>query len=283
MFLTILMLSSTLLTIVPPQVEGQSVTPDFTLEVSPGSITLDVSPRGTGVGVTTVTVTSQSTHTITVQVTINLPGYTVSPPVSTITLGPGASSTINVAVAALLRTPYKQSQGAIHGEVIRVDGVAVSAGYSADTGFIVTSLSYGKVILESDKPFQKVQPGKEYPFKIKVKNNGNAIDTYAMSITNKDKLQDKGFSITLSATRTTDVPMGDFVTITINIQTPRKFWRNEYYNIDIMGTSDVDPDEKTEYSITVWVFGVYVPGFEIAFSIISLAIMSAFMAQRRKR
>ncbi|MCK4613548.1 MAG: hypothetical protein KAU14_01995 [Thermoplasmata archaeon] len=282
MLLSILMLSSALMLFVPQEAEAPGPTPDFTLEVTGNNpVEVDVSPRGTGIGTTEVTVTSQSAHTITVDVTIDLAGYIVSPVRSTITLGPDASAIISVSVAALLRSPYRVGTGNVHGEVIRVDGVPVS-GYTADTGFSATSKSYGKVILGSDKPFEKVKPGKEYPFKIKVENNGNAVDNYDLEITNKDKLEDKGFSITLSRTTTKDIGQGEYELITIRVQTPRKFWRNEYYTIDIKAISDVDPTEKSEYSITVWVWGAYVPGFEIAFSIIALALVGTFMARRRQ-
>ena len=187
MFLSFLVLFSALAIIVPPAVEAQA-TPDFRIEVNPGDIKLDVSPRGTGVGTTQVTVTSASAHTITVEVTITLAGYIVSPLISTVTIAPGDSATINVAVAALVRTPYKVGQGLVHGEVTRIDGLAVNTGYTADTGFIVTSKPYGKVILQSEKPFQKVSPGKEYPFQIKVQNNGNALDSYSLEIINKKEL-----------------------------------------------------------------------------------------------
>jgi uncharacterized membrane protein len=282
LFMSFLMLSSLLVLYVPPEAEAQSPTPDFTLEVAPGSITLDVSPRGTGVGTTVVTVKSQSAHTITVEVNINVPGYQVSPTRSTITVGSLQSTTINVAVAALLRTPYRQSQGEVHGTVTHVDGAPVSAGYEQNTGFFVTSKLYGKVILSSAKPFRKVSPGKEYPFKVDVVNNGNGVDQYILEIVNKDKLQDKGFSITLSSTKTQDVPQGGKDIITIQVQTPRKTWRNEYYTIDVKATSDVDPSETTEYSLTVWVWGFYVPGFELTFTLISLAIVGAFMAKKKQ-
>ena len=203
--------------------------------------------------------------------------------ISTVTIAPGDSATINVAVAALVRTPYKVGQGLVHGEVTRVDGIAIKTGYTADTGFIVTSKPYGKVILQSEKPFQKVSPGKEYPFQIKVQNNGNALDSYSLEIINKKELQDDGFSIVLSTTETKNVDMGGHDTIIIQVQTPRDTWKNDYFTIDIKATSDVTPAETTQYSITVWVWGFYIPGFEIAFSIISLAVVGTFLAQRKQK
>lgn len=281
LIMTALVLSSALVIFVPQETEAQA-TPDFNLSVSPGAIILDVSPSGTGFGTTTVTVTSNSAHTITVHVSISVPGYIVSPMESDVTLSPGTSSNIGVVVSAVLRSPYQIKSGNIHGEVTQVDGAPISGGYTKDTGLMVQSRPYARVVLSSDKPFQKVQPGKQYQFKIKIFNDGNAADEFNFEVTNKDKLSDKGFSITLSSSQTQQIDSKTYQWITINIQTPRDHWSNKYYTIDMRATSRVDPSQHSDYSITTWVWGFYVPGFDATFSIIALGMIGAFMVRRRQ-
>ena len=281
LLMTILLLSNILMLYVPPEAEAQIV-PEISV-VAGGSVTLDVSPRGTGLGQTTVTVTnSAATSSVRVRITIDAPGYSVSPQFSTITVGPAATVTLPVAVAALLRTPYKQAAASVFAEVTHVNGAPANGVSEAQAGFFVLSEPYGKVILQSDKPFQKVSPGKEYPFKIKVVNNGNGVDQFSIEITNKDKLQDSGFSISLSSTTTKNTDPQSFDTITVQVQTPREFgWRNDYHNLDIRATSEVE-GQKSEYSLTIWVYGFGVAGFEPLYSVFALAMIAAFLAKKRE-
>jgi hypothetical protein len=187
-----------------------------------------------------------------------------------------------VAVAAILRTPYKQASATVFAEVTHVNGAPASGVSEAQAGFFVLSKPYGKVILQSDKPFQKVSPGKEYPFKIKVVNNGNAVDTFSIEITNKERLQKDGFSISLSSTTTANTDPQGFDTITVQVQTPREFgWKNDYFNLEIRAVSDVDKTEDAKYSITTWVYGFGIAGFEPIYSIFALAMIGAFFAKKK--
>ena len=276
-----LLLSSILMLYVPPEAEAQLV-PDISANMNDASVTLDVSPRGTGLGSTSVTIFNSALDaTVKVEVRIELPGFTVSPQFATVSIPPNSDKTIGIAVAAILRTSYKQVNANVFAEVTQVNGIPADGISTAQTGFIVLSEPYGKVILQSDRPFQKVSPGKEYPFKIKVLNNGNAVDTFAIEITNKDKLQDNGFSISLSTTTTQDTEPQAYSQITVQIQTPREFgWKNDYYNLDVRATSELE-NQKSDYSLTIWVYGFGVAGFEPLYSIVAIALIGAFMAKKK--
>jgi hypothetical protein len=283
-FMTILMLSSILMLYIPLEAEGQAI-PEIDAVVNPAQVTLDVSPRGTGIGQTSVTISNSAIDaSVRVQVRVEAAGYQVSPAFATITVNPQSSKTIPIAVAAILRTSYRVVGATVFAEVTAVNGVPTSGVSEAQAGFIVQSEPYGKVILQSDKPFQKVSPGKEYPFKIKVVNNGNAQDTFVLDVLNKQKLQDKGFSISLSSTTTKNVDPQGYDLITIQMQTPREFgWKNDYFNLDIKATSDVDTAQKSEYSLTIWVYGFGVAGFEPLYSIFALAMIASFMAKKKQK
>lgn len=280
-FMITLLLSSILMLYVPPEAEAQLV-PDIDVNMADAYITLDVSPRGTGISSTSVSVyNSAYDATVKVEVRIEVPGFTVSPMYATVSVPPNSDKVIPIAVAAILRTSYKQVPGNVFAVVTQVNGVPVEGISSAQTGFIVQSEPYGKVILQSDRPFQKVSPGKEYPFKIKIVNNGNAADTFAIEITNKDKLQDNGFSISMSTTTTPDTEPQAYSLITVQIQTPREFgWKNDYYNLDVRATSELE-NQKSDYSLTIWVYGFGVAGFEPLYSIFAIALIGAFMAKKK--
>lgn len=280
----ILVLSSALMLYVPQEAEGQAI-PEIDAVVNPAQVILDVSPRGTGIGQTSVTISNSAIDaSVRVSVVIEAAGYQVSPQFATITVNPQSSKTIPIAIAAILRTSYRIVSATVFAEVTHANGVPVSGVSEAQAGFIVQSEPYGKVILQSEKPFQKVGPGKEYPFKIKVVNNGNSQDTFTIDVLNKQKLQDKGFSISLSSTTTKDVDPQAYDLITIQMQTPREWgWKNDYFNLDIRATSDVETNQKSEYSLTIWVYGFGIAGFEPLYSIFALAMIASFMAKKKKK
>jgi hypothetical protein len=280
-FMITLLLSSIFMLHVPPEAEAQIV-PDIDLEMGDPYVNLDVSPRGSGLGSTHVIVYNSAIDaTVKVQVQINVPGFAVAPQFATVSVPPSGSKTINIAIAAILRTPYRQVAGDVNAEVTQVNGAPVNGISTAQTGFFVQSQPYGKVILQSDKPFQKVSPGKEYPFKIKVVNNGNGVDTFALEITNKDALQKDGFSISMSSTTTKDTDPQAYDLITVQIQTPREFgWKNDYYNLDVRATSELE-NQKSDYSLTIWVYGFGIAGFEPLYSIFAISLIASYMAKKR--
>ncbi len=279
--MTVLMLGSILILYVPPTAEAQAI-PEITVVPTDPTITLDVSPRGTGLGFTTLTVINAGASSVRVRVQTNVPGYQVSPAVAVVNVPGSSEIPLPVAVATMLRGGYKVVASTVHAEVTHVSGAPINGVSEADTSFLVQSEPYGKVILRSEKPFQKVGPGKEYPFKIQVVNNGNSLDTFSIEVTNKDKLQDKGFSISLSSTTTKDTEPQAYDNVIILMQTPREWgWKNDYYNLEIKATSDVEGSGV--YSVTVWVYGFGVYGFEPLYSIFALALIGAFMAKKREQ
>lgn len=284
MFMTILTLSSILVLCVPQEAEAQQAIPEISAVVNPAFVLLDVSPRGTGLGQTTATITNSGAQPVRVRVVIDAPGYQVSPQFATITVNPSSSQNLPIAIAATLRTPYRQAAATVFAEVTHVGGVPFTGVSEAQAGFLVQSVPYGKVILQSDKPFQKVSPGKEYPFRVRVVNNGNSLDSFQIEVTNSEELQKKGFSISLSSTTTKNIDPTAYDLITIQMQTPREFgWKNEYYNLAVRAVSEIDATQRSDYTVTIWVYGFGVAGFEPLYSIFALAIIASVMARRKRQ
>jgi len=274
------MVLGTCVFVMPPDVEGQ-ILPEIDVVTGP-PVVLDVSPSGTGLGQNTVIISNSAYDaSVRVKVTITAPGYYVSPEQVTITIPPNSEKTIYVAVAAMQRTPYKQGNAQVHAEVTHANGCPFS-GVDADGGFMILSKPYGKVILQSEKPFQKVGPGKDYPFQVKVLNNGNSMDTFVIEVLNKEKLNERGFSISLSSTTTKNIERSSYDVVTVLIQTPREFgWKNEYTMLEIKATSEVEK-QTSEYSIVVWVYGFGVSGFEPIYSILAIVCVAAFVVKRTR-
>jgi hypothetical protein len=172
---------------------------------------------------------------------------------------------------------------AFSGQITEWEGQPYS-GPSKGGQFQVTVKQFARVRLSSAKPFEKVRPGKEHQYKVTLKNEGNGKDDFRIEISNKKDLEDDGFSVTLEVTQI-QLKSQEEKVISINVQTPRDYWADDYYNIDIRATSMLEAagqkEQYIDYSITTWVRGVYYPGFEPLFSVVILAFVAIMFASRR--
>ena len=276
-----LVLGGTVMVFGAAEVEAQ-VAPDIDV-IAGETVLLDVSPRGTGLGETTVTVVNHALDgTARVRVTIDAPGYQISPQSITVSIPPSSERIITVVVASPLRTPYRTMVAQVHAVQTHFNGCPIPYSCEASTAFFIMTEPYGNVILQSDQPFQRLGPGKEYPFKLKVMNSGNAVDTFTVDVTNKDELRDKGFTISLSSTSTRDTEPHAYDSIMIQVRTPREFgWKNEYFNLEMKATSEVE-GRSSDYSIIIWVYGFGVTGFEPIYSIIALGVVGALIMRKQR-
>ncbi len=264
------------------EVKGQA-TPDVTVNVDPSIIKIDVSPRGTGVATTVATVKNTGVHTVTVDVDIVAQGYDVSPAHRTVTLIAGGTQTITIGISVLLRSPYRITTGTVTATVTHVDNVPVSgANWQNSDGFTVTTMPYAYLILDAKDPMVKVWPGKSYEIKMNVENYGNAEDEVRLQINNRDELARDGFATALSSSGSMPIAPGENRVMSVHIQTPKKIWKNQYYSVDIRAISSIDPDRQFDYSVTIWVWGMYVPGFDPVPAMIAFAVMAVFLTRKRE-
>ena len=118
--------------------------------------------------------------------------------------------------------------------------------------------------------------------KINVMNEGNIEDEVRLVITNRDQLFKDGFSIALDSSGSQIIGPGDTLQMTVHFTSPKKLWQNEYYSFDIKAESSYDTNLRFDYSVSVWVYGAYISGFEPIPVMISFLVMAAFIGSKKK-
>ena len=207
----------------------------------------------------------------------------MSPSAVSVTLAAGASITVPVCAVAATRSNYK---------IVQV--TALASGRESNTqqgqvnkngGFTVSIQQYARLSIRADQPFQKVGPGKQFPISFTVINYGNYVDTILIEVLNQEDLEEAGFIVALSQPQIEIDSQGEMV-VMISLQTPRGTvigWFNEYHTV-IMKASTTLAGETEARSVTstLWVRGVFVPGFESAFSLLALAFVAITLARVKR-
>jgi len=128
------------------------------------------------------------------------------------------------------------SKVTVSGRALTFPG-ARQALFSGDATVIVDQ--FYKFQLSVPKPYKEIDPGEQMAFNLNIKNQGNGIDTYAMTIKNLEKLQSSEWVVAWSDTRST-VGEQDEGLITLSINSPQKWhlWENKVTSIEVQVESE---------------------------------------------
>ena len=255
----------------------------YSVSFTDGQVNLDVRPGASGVGCTEMVVSNEGQATIDVDTSITGGGVTISPPAVSVTLAPGGSITVPVCALALTQSSYKN-----------VQVTALSQGRETNTqlnqvnknaGFAVIIEQYARLSVQSSQPFQRIGPGKEFFLTFIAVNNGNYQDTIAVQILNQKDLEDAGFVVALAAQQYLIDAQGE-QPVQVSISTPRGTvigWSNEYHTVIMqVGTTLQGETEARSVTATLWVRGVFLPGFDPLFTIFALAIVASALSRSRR-
>jgi hypothetical protein len=158
------------------------------------------------------------------------------------------------------------------------------------TAIIVVD-QYYQFSVGCEKPYVQVQPGSSLGFRLRLINEGNANDRLRVEVQNLKELADMGWTLQLSLDKFA-VPEKQEKVLTVSVTTPVKWnvWKNDVTTIQIriisvQAESLGEVSEVADYSLYVRQKGVSIPGFEPAFAIIALAMISVmvFGFAKRKR
>ena len=279
--LATLMLGTTLVMFSPPA-EAQAAVA-YSVAFTNGQVTLDVRPGASGVGCTEMVISNEGQATIDVDIALSGGGVTISPGAVSVTLGPGGSITVPICALALTRSSYKT-----------VQVTALASGRETNTqlqqvnknaGFAVIVQQYARLSVQATQPFQKIGPGKEFVLTFIAVNNGNYVDTVAVEVLNQKDLEDAGFTVALAAVQYSVDAAGE-QPVQLTVATPRGTvigWSNEYHTI-IMQVSTTLQGESEARSVTatLWVRGVFLPGFDPMFTIFALALVASALSRSRR-
>lgn len=264
--------------------EAQQVTPDVNVIVNPSILYVDVSPVGTGIGQATITLENEGPHHVSCTIDVEIEGYLASPNHVTVSLAPMATRNLPMAIVAQLRSQYQIQGGLVTCTVKSVDFIPLDNYFVNNAGFSVQTLPYARLILDAEEPLMKVWPGKTTKIKFDVLNEGNIDDGIRLDVTNRDELFKEGFSIALESSGSVIVLPKDSIRMSVHITTPKKLWVDNYYTVDVRAVSDFDTNMRFDYSVTIWVRGVYIPAVELLIpALIILFVMWAYLGKRKER
>ena len=279
--LATLMLGTTLL-MFTPTADAQAVVA-YSISFTDGQVNLDVRPGASGVGCTEMVVSNEGQAAIDVDVSISGGGVTISPGAVSVTLGSGGSITVPVCALALTQSSYKN-----------VQVTALASGRESNTqlnsvnknaGFAVIIEQYARLSVQAAQPFQRVGPGKEFFLTFIAVNNGNYQDTIAVEVLNLKDLEESGFVIALAAQQYLIDAQGE-QPVQVSISTPRGTvigWSNEYHTIIMQVATTLQGEtEARSVTATLWVRGVFLPGFDPLFTIFALAIVASALSRSRR-
>ena len=281
MLLATLILGTTMIMFSPPANAQAAVA--YTIAFTDGQVNLDVRPGASGVGCTEMIVGNEGQATIDVDVALSGGGVTISPGAVSVTLAPGGSITVPICALALTQSTYKN-----------VQVTAIAQGRETNTqlnpvnkssGFAVIIDQYARLSVQATQPFQRVGPGKEFVLTFTAVNYGNYQDTISVEILNQKELEDAGFVVALAAQQYLVDSKGE-QPVQVSISTPRGTvvgWSNEYHTVIMQVATTLEGEsEARAVTATLWVRGVFVPGFDPMFTIFALAIVASALSRSRK-
>ena len=266
MMLATLVLGTTLL-MFTPAAEAQAVVA-YSISFTNGQVNLDVRPGASGVGCTEMVVSNEGQAAIDVDVSISGGGVTISPGAVSVTLGSGGSITVPVCALALTQSSYKNVQVTAIAQGRESNSQLNQVNKNA--GFAVIIEQYARLSVQAAQPFQRIGPGKEFILTFTAVNNGNYQDTVAVDILNLKDLEEAGFVVALAAPQYLVDAQGE-QPVQVSVSTPRGTvigWSNEYHTVIMQVATTLQGEtEARSVTATLWVRGVFLPGFDPIFTI----------------
>jgi len=279
--LATLMLGTTLL-MFTPAAEAQAVVA-YSISFTNGQVNLDVRPGASGVGCTEMVVSNEGQAAIDVDVSISGGGVTISPGAVSVTLGSGGSITVPICALALTQSSYKNVQVTAIAQGRESNSQLNQVNKNA--GFAVIIEQYARLSVQAAQPFQRIGPGKEFFLTFTAVNNGNYQDTVAVDILNLKDLEEAGFVVALAAQQYLIDAQGE-QPVQVSVSTPRGTvigWSNEYHTVIMQVSTTLQGEsEARSVSATLWVRGVFLPGFDPIFTIFALGIVASALARSRR-
>lgn len=272
-----------------PVVDAQSPTPMITLTCNSLTIEIDVAPGKDRSGSTMCSIQNPTAYDENVRIDIiSTPGIAVAAPGS-LAIGAGRSADFPIGILAPSKAEMADHGVTVRASVTHINGMTSPTTAEQSTNMIVSIKQFAMMQIVAQNSFTQLKQKVDYTFVFDVYNHGNFEDKFRFAIIDqdpKDTLRDKGFQVTLPAvsmeTQATDTP----TKVKVNIRTPKiQGWTDEYYQLEFQSQSDFscrEDDCMTTESqiITIYVRGVYLPGFEII-PTLSMVVLAAAVIGRR--
>ena len=262
------------------------INPDISLTCSPTAIEIDVAPGDTRIGTTYCDAQNPTLYVEKVNIQITAAGLTYAAPGS-ITVAAGDTTTFEVVVRGEDQMAEGSRQVTISARVDQANGAPCPTCTSQTTSLVVVVKQFPMLRIQADEPFKQLRPKVDYIFEFGIYNDGNNRDQFIISVNNRDELADAGFQISLPEVNTWIESKAPPVKMRVMMRTPKKQgWSDHYYQLDFRTTSEHSirsggVEMSQTQMVTLYIRGVYLPGFELFSSLMMLGLAAAFVGKRR--
>ena len=284
LFLLALYLCSVMIVAVPAA--AQAPTAAISLSCAPISINIEVKPGSTYNGFTTCTANNPTTYQEKISILVTSDGLATAAP-GDMYIGGNSEVDFQISVRA---TPYMVMQSrtlSVSASVQEINSLPPVNSASSQNNMIVNIMQYSLVQVEAVEPFVQLMPKKDKNFEFKVYNLGNQIDFMKVGITesSRESLEEAGFTINLPAVKVQIDAIPTATKVRVMARTPKtQGWSDAYHVLDFFAESEFACNNggciRESQMITVYVRGVYLPGFEVV-PALSMVVLAAAVAGRR--
>ena len=257
-----------------------SPNPDVDIQCTPSSVPIEVYPGATRTGVTYCTATNPTGYAEVVRITVTSGGLAYAAPGS-VTVPAGQSIDFEVTVRGDMRMQETTRTVSVSGVVDTANGVANPNPVPKTVSIMVVVKQFSRLQVEATEPFKQLRPKVDYYFEFKVYNQGNALDKFNIEVSNREDLEEAGFQISLPMIATEIDAQAPAQKVNVLVRTPKvQGWSDDYHQMTFKATSDFSvrtegiPNYQAQM-ITIYVRGVYLPGFEIIPTLSMLALAAA--------
>ena len=262
------------------------INPDISLTCSPTAIEIDVAPGDTRIGTTYCDAQNPTLYVEKVNIQITAAGLTYSAPGS-ITVAAGDTTTFEVVVRGEDQMTEGSRQVTVSARVDQANGAPCPTCTSQTTSLLVVVKQFPMLRIQADEPFKQLRPKVDYIFEFGIYNDGNNRDQFIISVNNRDELADAGFQISLPEVNTWIESKAPPQKMRVMMRTPKKQgWSDHYFQLDFRATSEHSirsggVEMSQTQMVTLYIRGVYLPGFQLIPSLMMLGLAAAFVAKRR--
>jgi hypothetical protein len=292
LFLLAIYMASILVIVTPaaaqasvPAVDLQCLSPNPS-----GAVDVPVYPGATLTGFANCKVTNTNQYAERIQIQVSADGLVVAAP-GTISLGADSTSEFQATVRADQRMTMSGRNLIVTATVVEANGAPPPNIAESQVTMIINILQFSRLQVEATEPFIQLAPKVDHTFEFKVYNQGNWADKFKVGVTedSRDKLEDNGFTISIPLVSVEIDSMAAPTKVRILVRTPKnQGWTDDYHTLSFEAISDfscryeVSGCNSEEQMVTIYVRGVYLPGFELIPSIAMLGMAAAVIARRNQ-
>jgi hypothetical protein len=178
-----------------------------------------------------------------------------------------------------------QHQISITAEVVQANGVTV-VGTPTTYKVLAVIKQFSRLRVASEIAFLQLRPKVDYNLVFDLYNDGNAMDRFNVEISNYDELNDEGFQLSIPLVSVEIESMSPAEKVRIQMRTPKnQGWTDKYFNLQFKATSEYSvrtegiPNYQIQ-TVTIYIRGVYLPGFELLGTTMITALAAAAFAGR---